>query len=237
MAKGAVLAGNGEFLFPNSITARIPSHKLPAEPKQAAVRSSGQGNSTVPPGPSAGPRKIRPQYARLVEAGRRQPGCGEAGEGRDGRGPTSAGQDEQLAAAKAAGRGSAAACRVRRYSPGPVPDRIPVDPHDWLAVPAASDRGIRPNGSSVDDAQLAGRCRECGVRAVHAHRLPAGGVDRAVRVQGGPHEGGDRRRADRGGGLRGAGPGRDRRRSRASGRWAGRRTPGCWRGCRQRCRW
>ena len=30
------------------------------------------------------------------------------------------------------------------HPPGPVPDRVRVDPHDWLAVPAAGHRGIRP---------------------------------------------------------------------------------------------
>src|ERR1700722_14724154 len=54
-------------------------------------------------------------------------------EGRNGRGQTSEGQDGRPAAVGVAGRGSAAACRVGLYSPSPVPDRIPVNPHDWLA--------------------------------------------------------------------------------------------------------
>ena len=43
------------------------------------------------------------------------------------------------------------------------------------------------------------------LRPVHPRRIPAVHLGRAVRVQGGPHHGGDRRRGDRGRGLRRAG--------------------------------
>ena len=119
-------------------------------------------------------------------------------------------------AAGTADLGGGAAGRIGRYSPGPVPDRLPEDPHHRLAVPAAGHRGIHADDSGAGDPQPADRRRERGARAVHPRRLPAGGLDRAVRLQGDPDAGGARGRPHRGGGLRHAGAGRGHRRLRTS---------------------
>src|SRR6202030_2929402 len=97
-------------------------------------------------------------------------------------------------------------------------DRIPVDPDHRLAVHGAVRRGADAGDRGTGDAQPAGGGRERGVRAVDAQRVPAGGVDRVVRVQGGADAGGDRGRADRGGRVRDAGPGGGGRGPGAGGR-------------------
>ena len=113
--------------------------------------------------------------------------------------------------------GAGSADRHRGDPSGPVPDRLPDDPDDRLAVPAAGDRRLRPRAGRARHPQPArprqpaGCRRGSRLRAGHPRRLPAVGLDRVVRVQGGPHHRRHRRRRDRGGGFRG--PGRARARS------------------------
>ena len=106
----------------------------------------------------------------------------------------------------------------------------------WLFLVQFRGR-VRPRHRRAGHAQQAGRRRGCRVRAVHPGLLPAGGLDRVVRVQGDPNEGGDRRWPDRGGRLRDAGAGGGDRRRAAGGPARPGQDPGCWPGCGPRSRW
>ena len=55
----------------------------------------------------------------------------------------------RLARSHAAGGGFGPADRHRGDPSGPVPDRVPDDPDDRLAVPAAGDRGLRPRAGGA----------------------------------------------------------------------------------------
>ena len=113
----------------------------------------------------------------------------------------------RLAAVILRGGGLGSPDRHRSDPSRPVPDRVPDDPDDRLAVPAAGHRGLRPRrwpcwSSPAGRRQPAGCRGGRRLRPRHPRRLPPVGLDRAVRVQGGPHDGGDRRRYHRGGRLR-----------------------------------
>ena len=121
--------------------------------------------------------------------------------------------------------GFGSADRHRGDPSRPVPDRVPDDPDDRLAVPAAGNRGLRPRAGGAGHPQPARHPRAGGgrgrgrLRPGYPRRLPAVGLDRAVRVQGGPH--GRRHRRRPGGSSRLRGPGRARACSRAGERPAG----------------
>jgi Secreted repeat of unknown function len=74
--------------------------------------------------------------------------------------------------------GGRAARRDRGDSPGPVPDRLPVDPGDRLAFPAPGDRRLRPRRGRAGVRQPAGRHGRCRVCPLDPRRLPPVGVDR-----------------------------------------------------------
>ena len=108
--------------------------------------------------------------------------------------------------------GAGLADRFRGDPPGPLPDRLPDDPGDRLAVPAAGDRRLRPRAGRAGHRparhrQPAGGRGGSALRAGYPGRLPAIGLDRAVRVHRGPHDRRHHRRRDRRGRVRGpAGP-------------------------------